>query len=62
MDEIIPWNEWVSLNPIAPEGSEAVLPGVQRLEEKRESSVRNVRLCQFVRPCNRREKAFHNLM
>ena len=24
--------------------------GVQRLEEKRESFVRNVRLCQFVRP------------
>ena len=26
MDEIIPWDEWVSLNPIIPEGREAVLP------------------------------------
>ena len=26
MDEIIPWNEWVSLNPITPERGEAVCP------------------------------------
>ena len=27
-----------------------------RIEEKRESAVRTVRLCQFIRPCNRRRK------
>ena len=36
--------------------------GVSWIEEKRESAVRNVRLCQSIRPCNRRAKTLHNLI
>ena len=36
--------------------------GVSRLEEKRESAVRNVRLCQPIRPRDRRAKTLHDLI